>query len=565
MQTPMYRSATLLAALSFVVAVPAAAQAPTMTASADITTNTTWATGQVVLLDGLVYVRPGATLTIQAGVIVKGKAEPSPATSDLASGLVVMQGGRLVADGQPTQPIIFTAELDNVADRFDLDETFRGLWGGVVLLGRATNNRGVRNVEGIPVSNDTRYGCDGSTIVCVDNDDSGILRYVSIRHAGFGFEPNSEINGLTMGGVGRGTVIDHVEVFANSDDSYEWFGGTVDTRHLVAAFSGDDEFDWDTGYTGRSQWWFSIKASTGETGRCFESDGAASPFTATPLSNPTITNVTCIGAGVAGTPGGSEAGSPALLLRENTQGKLYNSIVTDWTNLGLQIEDTGDPLTSSRSRWDDGSLDLRNNVWWGFGAGNSFAELTAGTDGVLETQLGERNLLADPQLNAMVRDQSGSMDPRPAAAGPAASGADFSYTPLQDAFFTPTTYRGAFAPDEPTWLAGTWSVLVTNGYLSGPATPAEGGPAAGALSLSTARPNPAGFTSTVVLTLPAPAAVRLAVYDVIGREVAVVTDATLAEGSHTATVDVSGLTPGVYVLRLTGEAGSAVTRLTVSR
>jgi hypothetical protein len=518
-----------------------------------------------VLLDGLVYVRPGATLTIQPGVIVKGKAAPSASTGDLASGLVVMQGARLVADGQAGQPIVFTAEADDVSDRFDLDETNRGLWGGVILLGRATNNRGIRNVEGIPVSDDTRYGCDGASIPCDDNDDSGVLRYVSIRHGGFGFQPDSEINGLTMGAVGRGTVIDHVEVFANSDDSYEWFGGTVDTRHLVAAFSGDDEFDWDTGFTGRGQWWFSIKAATGETGRCFESDGAASPFTATPLSNPTITNVTCIGAGVAGTPGGSEAGSPALLFRENTQGKLYNSVVTDWNNMGLQIEDTGDPATSSRARFEDGSLDLRTNVWWDFGAGGSFADFIAGTDAALEAAVASRNTLADPQLVAIARGQTGTLDPRPAAGGPAASGADFTHAALQDAFFQSTAYRGAFEPDAVSWLAGTWSVLATNGYLSGAVTPAEPGPASARLTLAGVRPNPVAGLASAAFSLPAAGAVRLALYDVTGREVAVVADGHLAAGAHSAAFDTAGLAPGVYVLRLAGEAGSATARVTVAR
>jgi hypothetical protein len=558
----MLRLATLTAALAL-VATAALAQAPTQTVSTDITTNSIWTTGSVVLMDGLIYVRPGATLTIQPGVIVKGKAAPSAGTGDLASGLVVMQGGRLIAAGEANSPIIFTAEADNVADRFDLDETNRGLWGGVILLGRATNNRGIRNIEGIPVSDDTRYGCDGATIVCDDNDDSGTLRYVSIRHAGFGFQPNSEINGLTMGAVGRGTTVEYVEVFANSDDSYEFFGGTVNTRWLVAAFSGDDEFDWDTGYTGFGQWWFSIKDSTGETGRCFEADGAASPFTATPLSNPTITNLTCIGAGVAGTPGGSEAGSPALLLRENTQGKLYNSVITDWNNLGLQIEDTGDPLTSSRSRFDDGTLDLRNNIWFGFGAGNTWSSLVEGTDATLEAALEQRNTLADPQLVAIARDQSETLDPRPMPGAPPASGSDFSYTLLQNPFFTPTTYRGAFSPDGPTWLAGEWSVLATNGYLSGAATPVEGSPRSATLTIESVRPNPIATSSSVAFSLPQAGAVRLALLDITGREVAVLVNSHLSSGTHSVNLDASPLASGVYVLRLTGDAGSMSRRIVV--
>src|SRR5690606_36912053 len=131
---------------------------------------------------------------------------------------------------------------------------------------------------------------------------SGTIRYVSIRHAGFTRTPNEEINGLTFGGVGRGTLVEYVEVFANSDDSFEWFGGTVNSKYLVGAFGGDDDFDWDTGFSGKGQFWFSIKASSGDVGRCIEGDGAASPFTATPLSRPVVSNMTCIGSGLGSAP-----------------------------------------------------------------------------------------------------------------------------------------------------------------------------------------------------------------------------------------------------------------------
>jgi hypothetical protein len=203
-------------------------------------------------------------------------------------------------------------------------------------------------------------------------------------------------------------------------------------------------------------------------------------------------------------------------------------------------------------------------VWYGFGAGNTWADLVAGTDAALEAALESRNALADPQLVAISRGQTNALDPRPAQGGTAASGADFTYPLLQDVFFTPTTYRGAFSPDGPVWLAGQWSVLVTNGYLSGPATPAEGGPAGSSLSLGSVRPNPAAGVSAVEFSLPEAGSVRLSLFDVTGRELAVLVDSHLSSGSHSATLDATRLAPGVYVLRLTGDAGSATQRVVVA-
>lgn len=561
----MRPSATLrvaLCGLALTAPVVVTAQTPTRTVADDINTNTTWATGEVILLDGLVYVEPNVTLTIQPGVIVKGQGTPSVSTGDLASGLVVQWDGRLVADGTAAQPIIFTAEADNVADLSDLDETDRGFWGGVILLGRAQNNRGVRNIEGIPTSDDTQYGCDGGANPCDNADDSGVLRYVSIRHAGFGFQPSSEINGLTLGAVGNGTVIEYVEVFANSDDSFEWFGGTVDAKYLVAAFSGDDEFDWDTGYTGRGQFWFSIKNESGETGRCAEMDGAASPFNTPPLSDPTLSNVTCLGVGVGGTAGGSDAGSPALIFRDNSAGNWYNSVVTDFNNLAIEVEDVAGSTDDSRERFAVGDLVLDNNLFFGFGAGSDFAAATAGSDGALETAIAAENQFVDPQLVALDRGRNGVLDPRPQPSGPAASGADFSA--LADPFFTSVAYRGAFAPDEATWLSG-WSVLDDNGYLSDAAVPAEDGPSAASFRLRPVGPNPAEGTAAVAFELDRAQTVRLAVYDVTGREVAVLAEGTRAAGVQTVALDVAALPAGVYVLRLAGEGGTATQRFTVAK
>ena len=232
--------------------------------TADIASNTTWSASNVYFLDGLIFVNDGATLTIEEGTVIKGKLQANITTGDGASALIVRRGGKILAEGSQTNPIIFTSELDDVNNPNDLTKDDRGLWGGVILLGKAVTNQPTteNQIEGIPTTEDAKFG--GTD----DNDDSGILRYVSIRHGGFSISgiPGDEINGLTLGAIGDQTIIEHIEVIANFDDGYEWFGGTVNSKYLVSAFCGDDGFDWDMGYRGKGQFWFLIQG-TDEAGR----------------------------------------------------------------------------------------------------------------------------------------------------------------------------------------------------------------------------------------------------------------------------------------------------------
>ncbi len=554
------RFLTLLA-LAGLAAAPVAAQTPTQTLSGVITADRVLDASQVYLIDGEVYVDNGVTLTIPAGTVLKGRQSPSSGVG--ASVLVIQRGGRLLANGAPNAPIIFTAEVDNVADPFDTNESQRGLWGGLVILGNATNNRGVRNIEGIPVNDRTKYGC-GDTFACDDDDDSGVLRYVSVRHAGFTLDPNAEINGVTFGGVGRGTTVEYVEVFANSDDSFEFFGGTVNARYLIGAYGGDDDVDWDTGYTGHLQFVFSIKDESGDVGRCIEGDGAASPFTAVPLSRPVVSNLTCIGSGVGSSPGGSDAGGPTLFLTENTQGFLYNSLFQSaQTPRGaLFIEAPTDPTVSARVNFDEGELDIRNNLFWDFSAGNTAAGIVDGSDAALEAAIAARNQITSPGLISVSRQQDRLLDPRPTSGAAAASGADFGLAGLNAAFFTPVSFRGAFGPDGPGWAAG-WSALSTMNYLSAAFTPTEAGPDAARLAVAVG-PNPAADHATIRLTLAAAGDARVAVYDVLGREVAVLLDGPAAD-APTLRLDTRALPAGVYVVRASADGAVATAPLTVAR
>ncbi|MFN9325963.1 MAG: hypothetical protein ACK6A5_11335, partial [Flavobacteriales bacterium] len=188
----------------------------TIEVTANITTNTTWTSNNKYLLKGFIYIEDGATLTIQAGTIIKGD-KPTKGT------LIVKRGGKLIADGTASQPIVFTS--NQAAGNRDY-----GDWGGIIICGRAPHNQpSDPTIEG---GVDAQYGGTDP------DDNSGILRYVRIEFSGIPFQPNQEINGLTMGAVGRGTILDHIQVSYCGDDSNEWFGGTVNAKHLIALRGG---------------------------------------------------------------------------------------------------------------------------------------------------------------------------------------------------------------------------------------------------------------------------------------------------------------------------------------
>jgi hypothetical protein len=200
-------------------------------------------------LNGKFVVGDGATLTIEPGTIIKGRE----GTGSLASALIVARGGRIMAEGTADNPIIFTSINDNIEvgqqQGSNLDENDRGLWGGVLILGHAPSSfegdSEESQIEGIPADDDYgRYGGD------IADDDSGVFQYVSIRHGGALIGSGNEINGLTLGGVGNGTVIDHIEVVGNVDDGVEWFGGTVDASNILVFAGGDDGLDIDQAYSG---------------------------------------------------------------------------------------------------------------------------------------------------------------------------------------------------------------------------------------------------------------------------------------------------------------------------
>ena len=306
------------------------------TVSTDVLTNTTWS--GVIKLQNKIYVKNNATLTILPGTIIRGD-KLSQAT------LIVTRGAKIYANGTATNPVVFTSN-EAAGTRLPGD------WGGLVLLGLAKNNQpgGVANIEGIVPSTDTQFGGN------FDNDNSGSLTYVRIEFAGIPLEPNKELNGLTCGSVGSGTVIDYVQVSHCGDDSFEWFGGTVNCKHLIAYRGLDDDFDTDYGFRGKIQFGLAIRdkdlSDAPGDSNCFESDNDAAGSTAQPKTRPIFSNMTIVGPKGNGTivlPVG-EKFEKAFRLRRNTSTSCLNSLVTGWEK-GLSIESsttaanvTGDSL-----------------------------------------------------------------------------------------------------------------------------------------------------------------------------------------------------------------------------
>lgn len=298
------------------------------------------------IMDERVYVNNGQTLTILPGTVIKAEYEADP---EETNALIVTRGGKIYAEGSECAPIIFTSVEDPLDGTYSVLNKER--WGGIIILGKAQNNVaagelnpenpnfvtggtaiGLGNMEGL-VGSDPRhwYGMEGGAANFINNDNSGVLKYVSIRHGGSELGVNNEINALTLGSVGSGTVIRFIEVVSNGDDGIEFFGGTVDLKYAKIMYCEDDYLDWDQGYSGRIQFVIGVQlpgtTAYGDNGlECDGDDGDdyARPF----LSSPIISNVTILG-NDQGT-----SGDRALELKERTQGEIYNSIFANF-NTGI--------------------------------------------------------------------------------------------------------------------------------------------------------------------------------------------------------------------------------------
>ncbi len=415
------------------------------------------------LLKGWVYIADGAELTIEKGTIIKGDKQTKAA-------LIAERGGKLIAQGSETEPIVFTSEEAKGSRK-------PGDWGGVILCGKARNNQTEMQIEGGPR---TLHGGND------DADNSGVLSYVRIEFAGYPFETDKEINGLTLGSVGSGTKIDHVQVSYSNDDSFEWFGGAVNCKYLIAYKGWDDEFDTDNGYKGNVQFALSVRdprIADKSQSNGFESDNCADgTASATPLTAATFSNVTFIGprayTGFENTTSyinggnvypnnGSGLGKfqSAMHIRRSSHLNCFNSLAVGYP-IGLIIDGE---KGNTKSEAEANKINLKN-IWFanmeviGSDANKIY-------DDVLYDAVGKAVIDANKnsfshtfflsQTGNEVKDFASLLLTdtygvgaafMPSAGSPLLSGASFSDA-LLTSWFEKVNYIGAFAAGD-TWLKG---------------------------------------------------------------------------------------------------------------
>lgn len=267
-------------------------------------------------INGIVTVEEGGQLHIPAGTHLYGSTEIQP------SALIVRIGGKLFSEGTEDAPVVFTSANPP-------EERLKGDWGGVVLNGASLCNFPAGECVGEGSSGE--YGGDNRA------DDSGVVTYTRIEYAGYEISFGNELNALTMNGVGNGTTIHHVQTHAGSDDGFEWFGGTVNTKYLLATDISDDSFDYSTGFQGMGQFWLAQQdPNDGDNG--FEVDGNEDDYNATPYTLPLLANITLIGKGVDGAGGTEGESVDGLRLRRGTGGIIANALIIGFGDDGLDID-----------------------------------------------------------------------------------------------------------------------------------------------------------------------------------------------------------------------------------
>lgn len=397
--------------------------------SGDVTNDTTLIADSVWIIKGYVYVKPGAVLRIQAGTVLR---------SDLVEkgAIIVEPGGKIFAEGTSDKPIVFTSGQPKGQRR-------PGDWGGIIILGNAPTNRGTNPKPTIEGGVNRTYGGDDP------NDNSGVLKYVRIEFAGIAALPGSEINGLTLGGVGTGTIIENVMVSYGNDDAFEFFGGTVHARNLIAFATSDDDFDFDFGYVGKLQFGLSVKhpqfADVGDASNGIECDNDGTGTTATPFTHPKISNFTFIGPN--NRPNTQSNHNFANRWRRATHFSLRNSIMIGWQKGGLSIESA-----ETANSYVSGASEFRNNLVHAITKpffGNTASGLT--DSAVLAIAVASGSTKLDSANAAQLTNPWSLTAPdfTPLGSSPALSGADFSG---MDAWFQQVTFRGAIGNND--WTKG---------------------------------------------------------------------------------------------------------------
>ncbi|HLF47179.1 MAG TPA: hypothetical protein VI548_12180 [Chitinophagaceae bacterium] len=403
--------------------------------SGEIKTYTKLTKDRTWTLKGYVYVTNSAILEIEAGTVIKSDTTQKGA-------LIIERGAKLISNGTANQPIIFTSGKA-------AGQRAAGDWGGIIILGKATINQpgGEATIEG---GIGRMYGGGANPN---DNDNSGILRFMRIEFAGIAAQPNSEINGLTLGGVGRGTVIENIQVSYANDDAFEFFGGTVNCRNLVALATADDDFDFDFGYTGMIQFAVALRdpkfVDAGDAGNGIECDNENPYSGRTPFTRPVLSNFTLVGpSNTAGTAANHNFGNR---WRRGTRFVFRNSVLLGNQKGGFSIESD-----ASAGAYLRGESQFMNNIIYSVTAPFKISSVSADTLTVLQMEIKALNegclkLNSSQEMNLSNPFDLLNPDFRPNAGSPAMTGSLFTGD-LSNSFFQSTNFRGAFGTTN--WMAG---------------------------------------------------------------------------------------------------------------
>lgn len=509
--------------------------------SSNITSTITLNNTTRYIMKGYNRVKNGATLVIQPGTIILGD-------SATAGTLIVERGGKIFANGNVNQPIVFTS-------RKAPGQRGPGDWGGIIILGRSGINTSTgadsAEIEGFGPGLGPIYGGQPR----IDDDSSGVLRYVRIEFSGVNLTgiSGNEINGLTMGGVGSKTVIEYIQVSYCGDDSFEWFGGNVNCKYLISYKAVDDDWDCDNGYRGKIQFGISVR-DTGiydvSTSNGFETDNNNnSPSSGTynnPRTKPIFSNMTVVGPFInTGLVLNSLWGRGGHI-RRASQSCIYNSIIMGW-RVGIRLDG---PSQGSAS---GDTLQIRNTIFAGNLRLGDSANGSFGTTAWLQTGSFNNSILGpatDVQLtNPFAVYPDGPAGPTvdnwmPLAGSPALTGADFSNPNL--AGFDVVTFRGALGSNN--WTSG-WAVFNPRSYVIGINQISSNVPER--FTLSQNYPNPFNPTTNIKFELPQSGLVTLKVYNLLGEEVSTLVNQELTVGTYKVDFDASTLASGTYFYKLT--------------
>ena len=403
------------------------------------------------LLKGYAFVQSGQTLTIPAGTVIFGD-KASKGT------LVINRGGKIIAEGTAEKPIVFTS-------KFGAGERDKGDWGGIIILGNANVNQASTPIEGVTPS--VTFGTFNST--ANDAESSGVLKYVRIEYAGVALSPNNEINGLTFGAVGSGTVVENVQVSYSGDDAFEWFGGTVNCKNLIAYGTWDDDFDTDFGYTGKVQFALALRDpfNADQSGsNAFESDNDAGGTNASPKTAPVFCNVTVLGPRHDSIAPISASYRNAIHFRRNTATSVFNSVITGFPT-GIFLDGN-----ATMANYISAEGEIKNNLLISLGkpAAPFAATSPVTVDSVKNFYLsgnpaGFISKTSQADYAAIGLDASlffsknASYPANPSFAlngGVISTGANFSHSKISSSFFTPVAYHGAFGSTD--WTDG-WATF----------------------------------------------------------------------------------------------------------